>query len=203
MKIICICNNYPEQNKSCESALYKERPVILTKSDTTLLRDGRPFFVPDEAVPCEMQAELVVRICRLGRHISERFAARYYDAATVGVSFVARNMLEQLRSEGLPWDAAVGFDGSSALGRMLSLSPEAIRQTRFSIAVDGVEAQSGTAAGMAFGIDRIIAHVSRFYTLRQGDLIYCGAPCPPTTVRLDTHITGFLGEERVLDFNIK
>ncbi len=204
MKIIAVCNNYPEQNKMWEMPLSIQHPIVLTKSDTTLLLAGKPFFVPDYAQPCTLQAELVVRVCRLGRHISERFAHRYYDAATIGISFVAENLRRDLKEEGLPWDVAVGFDGSSALGEMVKLSPEEIGNAEFSFTLDGGEhLHKGEAGTMAFSIDKIIAHVSRFYTLRQGDLIFCGSPLPAIEAELNTHITGYLGDRRVLDFNIK
>ncbi len=204
MKIIAVCNNYPTQNKTQEIPLTIQHPIVLTKSDTTLLLAGKPFFVPDYAQPCTLQAELVVHVCRLGRHISERFAHRYYDAATIGISFTAENLRKELKAKGLPWDVAVGFDGSSALGEMVKLSPEEIQQAGFSFTLDsGTTLYKGEAAQMTFSIDKIIAHVSRYYTLRQGDLIFCGSPLPALEAELNTHVTGYLNDRRVLDFNIK
>ncbi len=204
MKIIAICNNFTEQNKTHENPLSIEQPIVLTKSDTTLLLAGKPFFVPDYAEPCALHAELAVRICRLGRHISERFAHRYCDAATLGISFVATDLLSKLRAEGLPWDTAVGFDGATALGDMVAMTPDEMQNARLSLTLDGGQtSHEADCRNMAFGISRIIAHVSRFYTLRQGDIILCGSPIGALPAEIDTHVEGCINGKMVLEFNIK
>ena len=122
MKIFAIGMNYAEHNKSLHDTLSKpERPVIFTKADSALLKDGKPFFIPDHLGRIEYETELVVRICRLGKTIPQRFAHRYYDAVTVGIDFTAREMQKRLREAGQPWELAKGFDGSAAIGTWMDV----------------------------------------------------------------------------------
>lgn len=206
MKIFLTDNNYSPLagNKSIEPSLIGCAPVICEIPDTALLKDGRPFFIPDFASPCSYRAALVVRICRLGRCISPRFAHRYYDAATVGIAFTADNLLEQCRAQGLPWDISKGFDNSAAIGRFVTAT-EAEHPFALPVRVeeDGRTVQEGSLANANFSIDELVAYISRFYLLRQGDLIYTGFPCPACTARLDTRLTAWLGDEKVLSFNVK
>ena len=117
MKILAVGMNYAKHNKELDGTLYKpEEPVIFTKPDSALLKDGKPFFIPDFTKQCDYEAELVVRICRLGKNIAPRFAYRYYDAVTVGIDFTARDLQRKFRKEGLPWELCKGFDGSAVVG---------------------------------------------------------------------------------------
>ena len=205
MKIIVIENNYESCNKKQDSPLYpKDRPVVYTLPDTTLLKDHRPFFIPDFATPCTMQLHLVVRICRLGRSISSRFAHRYYDSVSVGVTFTAENLLQELREKGLPWELAKGFDGAAALGSFLPLTElEDYSTTPFSLQLGDTEIQSGLAKDMLWNVDELIAQLSQYYTLKQGDFIFTGCPAVPTVVTTDHTVTGYLNGQKVLSFNIK
>ena len=205
MKIIVIENNYKGGNKPEDATLYNaETPVIYTLPDTAFLKDHRPFFVPDFADPCTMQLHLVVRIWRLGRSISERFAHRYYDAVSVGVTFTAENLLEDLREKGLPWELAKGFDGAAALGNFVPIADLGdYTQLPFSLHRGEETIQTGFGKDMIWNIDKLIAYISQFYTLKQGDFIFTGSPALPTTAVTNTNISGYIGEQKVLSFNVK
>ena len=205
MKIIVIENNYKEGNKTEDITLYNAKePVIYTLPDTAFLKDHRPFFVPDFADPCTMQLHLVIRICRLGRSISERFAHRYYDAASVGVTFTADNLLQDLRAKGLPWELAKGFDGAAALGNFVPLTDLGdYTQLPFSLHQGEETIQVGYGKDMIWNIDKLIAHVSQFYTLKQGDFIFTGCPVSPNIAVTNTNISGYIGDKKVLSFNVK
>ena len=205
MKIFGIGMNYLEHNKELHGTLLDiEEPVVFTKADPSLLTGDKPFFIPEYTKRCEYEAELVVRINHLGRSIPKRFAHRYYDEVTVGVDFTARDLQQQLRAKGLPWDICKGFDGSAAIGEWLPKEslPE-IQDLHFSLHVNGKEVQGGYTADMVFGVDDLISYISRFFTLKTGDIIFTGTPAGVGTVRLEDHLTGFLEGSKVLEFNVK
>lgn len=204
MKILAVGMNYAAHNKELHGALIKKSsPVIFTKTDSALLKDGKPFFIPDFTERCDYETELVVRICRLGKSIPERFAHRYYDAVTVGIDFTARDLQERLRSEGLPWELCKGFDGSAAIGRFVPVDPATIQNLHFRLDIDGETVQRGHTADMLFRIDEIIAYVSRFFMLRQGDLLFTGTPAGVGPVRIGQHLEGYLEDEKLLEFNVR
>ena len=206
MKIFAAAMNYPQHNKQEGEALYNNvgKPVVYTKTDSALLKGGRPFFVPDEFGAIDGQAHMVVRICRLGKCIPERFAHRYYDAVTVGIDFTAREMLTRLRRQGLPWELAKGFDGSAAIGEWVGKELlRGVQSASFRIDADGQAANEGYTGDMLFGVDALIAHISRFCTLKTGDLLYTGAPSAPFPVAIGNHIEGYIEGRKVLDFNCK
>lgn len=204
MKILAVGMNYAAHNKELHGALIKKSsPVIFTKTDSALLKDGKPFFIPDFTERCDYETELVVRICRLGKSIPERFAHRYYDAVTVGIDFTARDLQERLRSEGLPWELCKGFDGSAAIGRFVPVDPATIQNLHFRLDIDGETVQRGHTADMLFRIDEIIAYASRFFMLRQGDLLFTGTPAGVGPVRIGQHLEGYLEDEKLLEFNVR
>ena len=198
--------NYLEHNKELHNSLYiQEEPVIFTKADSALLTRGRPFFIPDFTQRCDYETELVVRICRLGRSIPQRFAHRYYDAVTVGIDFTARDVQERLRAKGLPWEICKGFDGSAAIGRFVakeSLGKD-IQDLSFHLNINGTTVQSGHTADMIHTVDEIVSYVSRFFTLKTGDLIFTGTPAGVGPVHIDDHLEGWLEKDKVLEFNVK
>lgn len=205
MKIFAIGMNYIQHNKELDGTLYKpERPVIFTKADSALLKNRKPFFLPDDMGQIDYETELVVRISRLGKSIPERFAHRYYDAVTVGIDFTARQMQRELRSKGLPWELCKGFDGAAAIGEWVDKSklPD-IRLLRFHLDINGQTVQQGCAADMLFGVDELIAYISRYFTLKTGDILYTGTPAGVGPVHIDDHMEGYLEERKVLDFNCK
>ena len=232
MKIFGIGMNYRDHAEEMkvkapgrnvqEDVIYTE-PVVFTKCDSALVTRGKPFFIPDYTEECEYEAELVVRICRMGRSISERFAHRYYDAVTVGVDFTARDLQRRLREKGLPWDLAKGFDGSAVIGEFrdfnggsaLQLPGASSRNEEHNVAqvlkqglgfrldINGKTVQSGVSTDMIYSVDQIVSYISRFFTLKTGDLIFTGTPVGVGQVRIDDHITGWLDGEKVLEFNVK
>ncbi len=205
MKIIAVGMNYPLHchELHAEEPL-PEEPVIFMKPDSALLKDGKPFFIPDFSNQVEYETELVVRICRLGKNIAERFAHRYYDAVTVGIDFTARDLQRKFRAEGKPWELCKGFDNSAAIGDWIPTDRIGdLQNVHFHLDIDGQTVQQGCSADMLFGVDRIVAYVSRFCTLKIGDLIYTGTPVGVAPVRIDNHLEGFLEDTKVLDFYVR
>lgn len=206
MKIIALHNNYAAHNKSTHSTLNETEhiPMLYTLPDTALLLGGRPFFIPEFANPCTAEVQLVFRICRLGRSISERFAHRYYDAITTGVTFTAQNVFDELRRQQAPWELCKGFDGAATIGRFLALNELSDWQScAFSLQQSGQVVQCGKAEDMLMHIDRAIAYVSRFYTLRQGDYIFTGCPVAPIKVSIDDRLQASIDHHTLLAFNVK
>ncbi|HIY36908.1 MAG TPA: fumarylacetoacetate hydrolase family protein [Candidatus Paraprevotella stercorigallinarum] len=205
MKILAVGMNYAEHNKELDGTLYKpEEPVIFTKADSALLKDGKPFFIPDFTTQCDYETELVVRICRLGKNISTRFAHRYYDAVTVGIDFTARDLQRKLRAEGKPWELCKGFDNSAVIGDfILKEDLPDIQQIPFHLDIDGHTVQSGYSGDMIFAVDEIIAYISRFFTLKIGDLIFTGTPPGVGSVQIGQHLEGYIQDRRVLAFNVR
>lgn len=197
--------NYIQHNKELDGTLYKpEEPVIFTKADSALLKDSKPFFLPDELGRIDYETELVVRICRLGKSIPQRFAHRYYDAVTVGIDFTARDLQNKLRAEGKPWDLCKGFDGSAAIGEWVSIEKfRDIQAIHFRLDINGNTVQEGCSSDMLFKVDEIIAYISQWFTLKTGDILYTGTPAGVGPVHIDDHLTGWLEDRKVLEFNVK
>lgn len=205
MKIIAVGMNYALHNKELGHTLVNQEPVIFMKPDSALLKDGKPFFLPDFSSDIQYEVEVVVRICRLGKHIAPRFASRYYDAVTVGIDFTARDMQRRFRDGGLPWELCKGFDNSAAIGRFVPLADMGgdVQQLDFGLAIDGREVQHGNTADMLFRVDDIIAYVSRFMTLKMGDLLFTGTPPGVGPVAIGQHLQGYIGGEKLLDFYVR
>ena len=205
MKIFGIGMNYIQHNKELDGALYKtEAPVLFTKADSSLLKSGKPFFVPDFMGRIDYEAELVIRICRLGKNIPQRFAHRYYDAVTVGIDFTARDVQQQLREKGLPWDLSKIFDGAAAIGEWVGKDKFLdVQALRFHLDINGQTVQEGCTADMVFGIDEIVAYISQYFTLKTGDVIFTGTPAGVGPVHIDDHLEGYVEERKVLEFNCK
>lgn len=197
--------NYIMHNKELDGTLYKpESPVIFTKADSSLLKDKKPFFIPDDLGQIDYETELVVRICRLGKSISQRFAHRYYDAVTVGIDFTARELQRKLRDAGQPWDLCKGFDGAAAIGDWMSVEKfRDIQSICFRLDINGNTVQQGFSGDMLFKVDELIAYISRYFTLKTGDIIYTGTPVGVGPVKIDDHLEGYLEDYKVLEFNCK
>lgn len=197
--------NYIMHNKELDGTLYKpESPVIFTKADSSLLKDKKPFFIPDDLGQIDYETELVVRICRLGKSIPQRFAYRYYDAVTVGIDFTARELQRKLREAGQPWDLCKGFDGAAAIGDWMSVEKfRDIQSIRFRLDINGNTVQQGFSGDMLFKVDELIAYISRYFTLKTGDIIYTGTPVGVGPVKIDDHLEGYLEDYKVLEFNCK
>ena len=197
--------NYAQHNKELDGTLYKpETPVIFTKADSALLKDRKPFFIPDHLGQIDYEAELVVRICKLGKTVPERFAHRYYDAVTVGIDFTARELQKKLREAGQPWDLCKGFDGAAALGEWVSKEKfRDVQAMHFHLDINGQTVQEGRTSDMIFSIDHIVSYISQFFTLKTGDIIYTGTPVGVGPVHLDDHLEGWVEDRKVLEFNCK
>lgn len=225
MKIFGVGMNYLQHTEELDGRAYRpEEPVIFLKADSALVKNGKPFFIPDWAGRVDYEAELVVRICRLGKGIPVRFAHRYYDALTVGIDFTARDLQQKARSEGMPWTICKGFDGSAVIGdwkeEEVRSKEEGVRSkevlegvrskeegerskekgVEFHLDINGKTVQRGHADDMLFSIDELISYLSRFFTLKTGDLIFTGTPVGVGPVKIGDHLQGYLGDERVLDF---
>ena len=197
--------NYALHNKELHGTLSKtESPVIFTKPDTALLKDGKPFFIPDHLGRVDHEAEMVVRICRLGKSISERFAHRQYDAVTVGIDFTARDLQSQLKAKGRPWDLSKGFDGSAAIGEWVDVQKfRDIQAIRFHLDINGKTVQEGCTCDMMYRVDEIISYISQFFTLKTGDILFTGTPAGVGPVHINDHLEGYLEDRKVLEFNCK
>ena len=205
MKIFAVRMNYAQHNKELDGTLYKpETPVIFTKADSALLKDRKPFFIPDHLGQIDYEAELVVRICKLGKTVPERFAHRYYDAVTVGIDFTARELQKKLREAGQPWDLCKGFDGAAALGEWVSKEKfRDVQAMHFHLDINGQTVQEGRTSDMIFSIDHIVSYISQFFTLKTGDIIYTGTPVGVGPVHIDDHLEGYVEDRKVLEFNCK
>lgn len=205
MKIICVGWNYPLHNKEMDNSFIAKDPTLFMKPETALLKEGKPFFLPDFAERFEYETEIVIRISRLGKNISERFASRYYDAVTVGIDFTARDLQTVLREQGEPWEIAKGFDNSAVIGDFIPLKEldKPAQELDFYLEINGEKVQQGFTGEMIYSIDRIIAYVSKFFTLKIGDLIYTGTPAGVGPVKINDHLQGFIGDQKVLDFYVR
>ena len=185
MKIFAIGMNYIQHNKELDGALYKpEEPVIFTKADSALLKDGKPFFVPDFMGQIDYETEIMAR--------------------TVGIDFTARDMQRKARAEGRPWDICKGFDGSAAIGEWVDVSKfRDIQAIHFHLDINGKTVQEGCTSDMLFKVDEIIEYISRFYTLKTGDILYTGTPAGIGAVSIDDHLEGWIEDRKVLEFNCK
>ena len=205
MKIFAIGMNYAAHNQELHGTLKRpDEPVIFTKADSALLKDGKPFFLPDDLGRVDYETELVVRICRLGKSIPERFAHRYYDAVTVGIDFTARDLQQRLKQQGLPWELSKGFDGSAAIGEWVAKEKFLdVQALHFRLDINGKTVQEGCTSDMLYKIDELISYISRWFTLKTGDLLYTGTPAGVGPVNIDDHLEGWVEDRKVLQFNVK
>jgi 2-keto-4-pentenoate hydratase/2-oxohepta-3-ene-1,7-dioic acid hydratase in catechol pathway len=203
MRIFAVGMNYAAHNEELHHFTESTEPVIFLKADS-VLKDGKPFFIPDFTSEVHYETEIVVKISRLGKHIAEHFAHRYYDEVTVGIDFTARDLQTRLRSQGLPWEISKAFDNSAVVGRFLPLDTLGdIHQLPFHLALNGQPVQQGNTRQMIFPVDRIIAYLSRFFTLRMGDLIYTGTPSGVGSVKIGDHLQGYIDNRKLLDFYVR
>ena len=203
MKILCIGRNYEEHARELKNPLPPE-PVVFSKPDSAILRANNPFFIPDFANEFHHEVEIVVRINRLGKNIAPQFANRYYEEIGIGIDFTARDLQDELRSKGLPWEKCKAFDGSAAISEFVSKSRyKDVQNINFRLDINGQTRQKGNTFDMIFTIDQIIAHVSEYFTLKIGDLIYTGTPAGVGTVAIGDRLQAYIEEEVMMDFLIK
>lgn len=204
MRIFAIGRNYAEHIKELNNERPDE-PVIFTKPDTALLRNNAPFYYPDFSSDIHFETELVLRICKEGKSIEEKFASRYYDSLGIGIDFTARDLQQKAKDKGLPWDIAKGFNGSAPVSdKFLPLTDfKEPGNINFSLKIDGELRQQGNSGFMLFTFDYIIAYLSRFFTLRPGDLIFTGTPKGVGPVKVGNVLSAFIENEKLLEFEIK
>lgn len=203
MKIICIGRNYVDHIQELNNER-PTQPVIFSKPDTAILRNNAPFYYPEFSEDIHHEVELVVKVCKEGKHIQEKFAHRYYDEVALGIDFTARDLQTQLKEKGLPWDLAKGFNGSAPISNFKPLSEfKSIQDINFSVSLNGEEKQNGNSSMMIWNVNEIIAFVSKFITLRKGDLIFTGTPKGVSPVKIGDRIEGFIEGNKMLDFEVK
>ncbi|UYZ59795.1 fumarylacetoacetate hydrolase family protein [Hymenobacter latericus] len=204
MKILCIGRNYAEHIAELNNEVPDE-PVIFLKPDTALLQRGMPFFYPEFTQDIHHEIELVLRVCKNGRHIEEQFAHTYYDAVGLGLDLTARDLQSKAKSKGLPWDLAKGFDGSAPLSTTFKPVSEFadLGNINFRLEVNGEVRQQGNSGLMLHDFNKIISYVSRFITLKMGDLIFTGTPSGVGPIKVGDQLTGYLEDEKLLDVAVK
>ncbi len=203
MKIICIARNYAEHARELKNDI-PDKPVIFIKPDTAYKRKKLPFFLPDFSKDMHYETEIVLRICKNGKNISEKFADRYYDAVTAGIDFTARDLQNELKKKGWPWEIAKGFDGSACVGDFLPKSQfDNLKHLNFCMYKNKVLAQKGNTKDLIFSFEQIISYASQFFTLLKGDLIFTGTPVGVGAVTYNDHIECFVEDESVLEFDVK
>jgi acylpyruvate hydrolase len=204
MRIFAIGRNYVEHIEELKNEKPSD-PVIFTKPDTAILRNNSPFFYPDFSTDVHHEVELVLRICREGKNIEEKFAHKYYDAIGVGIDFTARDVQQKLKEKGLPWDIAKGFNGSAPISdKFIPIGEfKDVKNINFSLKVDGEMKQHGNTSLMLFNFDYIILYLSRFFTLKTGDLIFTGTPKGVSPVTVGNVLSAYIEDEKLLEFEVK
>ncbi|MBA3680419.1 MAG: fumarylacetoacetate hydrolase family protein [Bacteroidetes bacterium] len=201
MKIICIGRNYAEHAKEMKADLPTE-PVFFMKPDTALLKEG-DFYIPDFTKDLHHEIELVLKICKAGKHIEEQFANKYYDEIGIGIDFTARDIQAKCKEKGLPWEKAKAFDNSAPIGSFVKKETLEPRNINFELKVNGQSRQIGNSGDLIFSFDKVIAYVSQFVSLKVGDLIYTGTPEGVDGVKVGDTLEGFLNGNSFLKLNIK
>ncbi len=204
MRIFAIGRNYAEHIKELNNERPDE-PVIFTKPDTAILRNNAPFYYPDFSKDIHYEVELVLRISKEGKNIQEKFASKYFDAIGIGVDFTARDLQQKAKEKGLPWDIAKGFNGSAPISdKFINVGDfKNLADINFSLDVDGVNKQQGNTSLMLFNFDYIIAYLSKFFTLRTGDLIFTGTPKGVGPISVGNKLSAAIEGETLLEFEVK
>lgn len=202
MKIICIGRNYAKHAKEMNSEAPTE-PIFFLKPDTALLKDP-VFYYPDFTKDLHYECEIVVRINRVGKHIEEQFAHKYYNQIGLGIDFTARDIQKAAKEKGLPWEKAKAFDNSAVLSpKWIDKANLDMGSITFSLQKNEEVVQSGNSQDMLFTIDRLIAYISQFITLKVGDLIYTGTPEGVGPIQIGDKLSGFIGEEKMFQLSVK
>lgn len=203
MKILCIGRNYALHAKELGNDIPQE-PVFFLKPDTAISPKGHPFFIPDYSNNIQYEVELVIKINKLGKHIEERFANKYYQEIGLGIDFTARDIQQELKNQGLPWEKAKGFDGSAVISRSFINKNELnLDNIHFSLQKNKEVVQEGQSKNMLFNFDKIIAYLSQFYTLKIGDLIYTGTPAGVGQVSAGDELEGYIEKQKMFRVLIK
>ena len=202
MKIVCIGRNYAAHVRELNNAMPDE-PVIFIKPDTAVLRNNAPFFIPEFTQDVHHEIEVVVKINKNGKSIPVQFAADYYDEITVGIDFTARDLQSKLKEKGLPWEKAKGFDHSAVIGKFIPKTGLDIKNLDFHLTKNGETAQKGNTQMMMHSVDEVIAHVSQYFMLKTGDLIFTGTPEGVGPVAAGDELKGFLGDMQLFRCGVR
>ncbi len=202
MKIFCVGRNYAAHAQELNNDL-PDNPLIFMKPSTAILHKDRDFYIPDFSNNIHYEAELVLKIAKNGKSIEPKFASKYISAITVGLDFTARDLQDQLKKNGHPWEIAKAFDGSAVIGEWQDVRHYQPADTSFSLDINGVKVQQGNTTMMLFSFDKIISYISRFFTLQTGDLIFTGTPAGVGAIKCGDVLEGFLENEKVLECKIK
>lgn len=203
MKIICIGRNYTDHAKELKNPV-PEEPVVFLKPDTALLPKNHPFFYPEHTQNLHFETELVVRINRLGKHIQSKFSHKYYNEIGLGIDFTARDIQQKCKEKGLPWEKAKAFDHSAPVSKFIPLKEAGeINSISFSLKKNNELVQEGNTRDMIFKVDDLIAYISKYFTLKIGDLIFTGTPAGVGPVQKGDTLQGFMGEKKMLEVKVR
>ncbi|MCG2419677.1 fumarylacetoacetate hydrolase family protein [Aequorivita sp. F47161] len=203
MKIICIGRNYADHIKELDNAKPIE-PIIFLKPDTAILLKKQPFFIPEFSNDVHHEVELLVRINKIGKHIDKKFAHKYYDEIGLGIDFTARDLQLQLKEKGLPWEKAKSFDGAAVIGNFIKKDNfEDINNIHFSLKRNESTVQKGNSMLMMWKIDALIEYISKYFTLKIGDVIFTGTPAGVGRVETNDVLTGYIGETEMFSIKVK
>jgi len=203
MKIIAIGRNYAAHAKELNNPV-PEKPVIFLKPDTAVLKDNKDFYIPSFSNDVHYEIELVLRVCKEGKHVDKKFASSYFDAIGLGIDFTARDLQAVHKQKGLPWELAKAFDHSAPVSSFIPKTDfENLYHIGFSLKKNNVEVQHGNTQNLIFSFETIISFVSEYITLRKGDLIFTGTPEGVGPVQIGDHLEGYLEDKKLLDFHVK
>ncbi len=203
MKLICVGRNYAEHIRELSNEK-PESPVLFIKPDSSILPKEQDFYIPDFSAEIHYEVELLLRICKVGKHIAPAFAHTYYDAVSVGIDFTARDLQRQLKEKGLPWEKAKGFDGAAVIGQWIPKSRfESLNDLRFELRKNDEVVQQGDTRLMLWNIDEIISYVSTFFTLKKGDILFTGTPAGVGRVSPNDYLVGSLEGEELFSLKVK
>lgn len=203
MKIIAVGRNYAEHAKELNNDI-PGSPVIFMKPDTAVLKDNKPFYLPDFSEEIHHEIELVLKISKEGKHISEKFAANYFEEIGLGIDFTARDIQKKHKEKGLPWELAKAFDNSAPISRFINKTTfENLYNLNFHLDINGKTVQNGNTKDLLFSFEKLIVFISQYITLKKGDLIFTGTPAGVGKIVIGDKLTGYLGTEKLLDFEIK
>jgi 2-keto-4-pentenoate hydratase/2-oxohepta-3-ene-1,7-dioic acid hydratase in catechol pathway len=203
MKIICVGRNYADHAKELGNAIPDE-PVLFMKPKSALLQSHTPFYYPEFTNELNYECELVLRVCKNGKYIQEKHASNYYDAISVGIDFTARDVQEELKSKGLPWEKAKAFDNSAVIGKFIDLNGEFNRKNiNFSLLKNKEVVQKASSSQMIFSFEKIIEHISSYFSLNIGDLIFTGTPAGVGECVVGDQLEGFIETQNLLNVEVK
>ncbi len=203
MKILCIGRNYADHIAELNNERPAE-PVLFLKPDSAILRNNDPFYLPDFSNDIHHEVEIVLKISKIGKNVEAKFAHKYYDEIGIGIDFTARDLQAKLKEKGLPWEKAKAFDGSAPISDFINKKElDNLKNLKFSLKVNGEIRQTGNTAMMLWNFDEIIAEMSRYFTLKTGDLIFTGTPAGVGKVNIGDNLVASIGDSEMLNFHIK